>query len=208
MGNSSNHITTPSQFLTDQQRSNFDTHLKRMEENVRITYKAHFESSAYYDHWAKIWEVIATLLLSSSSGGIVWAFQQTKPETKAKLLPLSVFGLAGSALGQFAHTPLHPRKKQERHFKAGIRLSSLHKEIQAIREIFINDGVVEKQHFLTEFRRVVKIKQECDEIIQSETWAFEKAKQYDTTNRWKGPDHNHLKVKENIKEEELGPKAK
>ena len=38
--------------LTDKQKENFDKHLKRMEEDVRITYKAHFQSSSYYEHWA------------------------------------------------------------------------------------------------------------------------------------------------------------
>ena len=64
--------------LTDKQKENFDKHLKRMEEDVRITYKAHFQSSSYYEHWAKALEILFMVTIPPSTSAFVIDQRQTR----------------------------------------------------------------------------------------------------------------------------------
>ena len=165
--------------LTDKQKENFDKHLKRMEEDVRITYKAHFQSSSYYEHWAKALEILFMVTIPPSTSAFIWGMQHSIPAVRANIIGVSILGIVGSALFKLADTPLHPRNQQERHFETGIKLSSLHKKIQAFREFSVNDNCVDVKQFLEELNKLIKEKEECDRIIQSETWAFETVRLYD-----------------------------
>ena len=169
--------------LTEKQKENFDKHLKRMEENVRITYKAHFESSSYYEHWAKALEILFMVTIPPSTSAFIWGMQHSIPAVRANIIGVSTLGIVGSALVKLADSPLHPRNQQERHFETGIKLSSLHKKIQAFREFSVNDNRVDTSEFLEEFNKLIKEKEECDKIIKSESWAFERARLYDKENK-------------------------
>ena len=172
--------------LTDKQKENFDKHLKRMEEDVRITYKAHFQSSSYYEHWAKALEILFMVTIPPSTSAFIWGMQHSIPAVRANMIAVSMLGIVGTsynALVKLADSPLHPRNQQERHFETAIKLSSLHKKIQAFREFSVNDNRVDTSEFLEEFNKLIKEKEECDKIIQSESWAFERAKLYDKKNK-------------------------
>ena len=171
--------TNTKQELTEIQKEKFDKHLKEMEKDVKITYKSHFESSSYYEKWAKRLERLSMVIIPPSFSGLFCGIKCSIPGSRANIIGMSMLGIVGTsynALLIFCDTPLHPRNEQKRHFETGIKLSSLHKKIQAFREFSVNDNRVDTSEFLEELNKLIKEKEECDKIIQSETWAYKIAK--------------------------------
>ena len=165
------------QALIKKQNEIFDENLKRMEDKVRITYKAHFQSSSYYDKWAKPLELLSMVTFPPSTSVFLWGIQHSIPAVRANIIGVSALGIIGSVFFlKFANSPIHPRNLQERHFETAIKLSSLHTKIKAIRDFSVHDNRVDTSEFLEELKKLIKEKEECDKIIQSETWAYKIAK--------------------------------
>ena len=169
--------------LTMDQRQKLNKTLKRMEDNVWISYKSHFESSQYHEKIAKALEIAVVVLTPTSIATLSVNFRSifhSSANVRLRGLWLaasSVFGLAFCALDRFDKSPVHPRRKQEQHFTAGTKLSSLHEEICAFREIRLEGESLLQDDVMNEYLKLVTKKEDCDKIIQAETWAYVKARE-------------------------------
>ena len=166
--------------VTMHQREELNETLTRMENNVWISYKSHFESSQYYEQLAKALETAVTVLAPTSAAAFSVTYQSilhSSANIRGIGLASSVFGLVFCALEKINKSPLHPRSMQEQHFAAGIKLSSLHKEIRAFRQIRLKGESLLQDDLMNEYIKLVTKKEDCDKIIQAETWAYVKARE-------------------------------
>jgi hypothetical protein len=169
--------------LSETERNQLDQRLHRMGKNVWLTYKSHFESAQYYGRVAKTLDMFTTAIMPLSAAGLLVSVH---PSRRAGLA-VSAIGLVFSGLEKFGGSLYHPNNIQEKHFKAGIGLSSLFEEIGAFREIRMKDTNLTESQFMEEYRGLIAKKQSYDEIIQTETWAYIKVRENDKhfTKLWK-----------------------
>lgn len=193
MGNTNSQLST----LSDEERKRLDEKLERMENNVRITYKSHFVSSEYYRKLAQGLDILTTIVLPTSAAGLAVSVNTSKRIG----VGLSVIGLVFGGFQKFdTSSNYHPAKFEAKHFDAGIGLQSFHNEVMVYRQLRMKDKSLTAKEFMNECRELIQKKEHWDKIIQSDTWAYIRAKNRDDHFKSKWKKKNACEIVENQRE--------
>ncbi|KXJ05125.1 hypothetical protein AC249_AIPGENE28217, partial [Exaiptasia diaphana] len=169
-----NIVGTRPVVLSEEDRMQLDGDLERIQKNVWLTYKTHFTSSEYYGRIANGIDLFVNIIAPPSAAGLILSTRQS--HLAAAGLSLMAIAFSGLQKYESSHSKFHPAMKQEQHFKAGIGLQAFHSELIAFRQQLRKDPSLTREKYLTEYRKIIDSKSRCDSIIQTEYWAYLRAR--------------------------------